>query len=245
MQYAAAYQQPRNNYNGSSTYTAGNTAEYYLSFYVQTTGAGEGEHTHSYTANVVAPTCTENGYTTYTCSCGDNYTADEVAALGHTFVDGKCTACGAEDPDYVKPDEPVTGPVTASKEIKDLIAELGWTSSTTKQEFNLDENVTVKIDGGSNSGKAYNGDHIRVYATDTPAGTITINVAEGYELVSIKVTTVTGTYAFLYVDGTTTDICNVTTAVSGSSVVLKSVKNGSNGKQVRVLAIEVVYQPVA
>ncbi|MBQ4274436.1 MAG: hypothetical protein IJB94_05645, partial [Clostridia bacterium] len=68
---------------------------------------------------------------------------------------------------------------------------------------------------------------------------------EGYELVSIKVTTVTGTYAFLYVSGTTTDISNDSTAVSGSSVVLETVKNGSNGKQVRVLAIEVVYQPVA
>ena len=40
---------------------------------------------HSYNANVTAPTCTEAGYTTYTCSCGDTYTADEVAATGHTY----------------------------------------------------------------------------------------------------------------------------------------------------------------
>ena len=39
---------------------------------------------HSYTSEVTAPTCTEAGYTTYTCACGDTYTADEVAALGHT-----------------------------------------------------------------------------------------------------------------------------------------------------------------
>jgi hypothetical protein len=33
---------------------------------------------------VTAPTCTTGGYTTYTCSkCGDSYTGDEVAALGH------------------------------------------------------------------------------------------------------------------------------------------------------------------
>ncbi|MCD8007091.1 MAG: hypothetical protein LUF29_09055, partial [Oscillospiraceae bacterium] len=39
-------------------------------------------------AVVTAPTCTETGYTTYTCSvCGDTYTADETAALGHTYVD--------------------------------------------------------------------------------------------------------------------------------------------------------------
>ena len=41
---------------------------------------------HSYEAAVTAPTCTEAGYTTYTCACGDTYTADEVVALGHTEV---------------------------------------------------------------------------------------------------------------------------------------------------------------
>ena len=35
---------------------------------------------------MTAPTCTEKGYTTYTCAtCGDTYTADEVAALGHDY----------------------------------------------------------------------------------------------------------------------------------------------------------------
>ena len=39
---------------------------------------------HDYQAVVTAPTCTEGGYTTYTCSrCGDAYVADETAALGH------------------------------------------------------------------------------------------------------------------------------------------------------------------
>ena len=41
---------------------------------------------HDYKAVVTAPTCTEKGYTTYTCTrCGDHYTADEVAALGHDY----------------------------------------------------------------------------------------------------------------------------------------------------------------
>ncbi|MBQ8621417.1 MAG: hypothetical protein IJ422_03790 [Oscillospiraceae bacterium] len=40
---------------------------------------------HSYTAVITEPTCTTGGYTTYTCSaCGDTYTADEIAATGHT-----------------------------------------------------------------------------------------------------------------------------------------------------------------
>ena len=60
-------------------------------------------HEHSYTAVVTDPTCTEDGYTTYTCSCGDSYVADKVAALGHNYVSGKCTRCGAVDPNYSEP----------------------------------------------------------------------------------------------------------------------------------------------
>ena len=48
---------------------------------------------HTYETEVTAPTCTEAGYTTYTCSCGDSYTDNEVAATGHTIVNGACV-CG-------------------------------------------------------------------------------------------------------------------------------------------------------
>ena len=44
---------------------------------------GLASHVHSYNAVVTAPTCTDAGYTTYTCGCGSVYVADEVAALGH------------------------------------------------------------------------------------------------------------------------------------------------------------------
>ncbi len=50
-------------------------------------------HEHSYTAVVTEPTCTEAGYTTYTCECGDSYT-EEIPALGHGYVDGVCRHCG-------------------------------------------------------------------------------------------------------------------------------------------------------
>jgi uncharacterized repeat protein (TIGR02543 family) len=53
------------------------------------------EPSHDYEANVTAPTCTEKGYTTYTCVCGDTYVDDEVAATGeHNYVDGTCDICG-------------------------------------------------------------------------------------------------------------------------------------------------------
>ena len=41
---------------------------------------------HILTAVVTLPTCTEQGYTTYTCLCGDTYIADYVDALGHDIV---------------------------------------------------------------------------------------------------------------------------------------------------------------
>ena len=53
----------------------------------------EPEHQHEYTTVVTDPTCTEGGYTTYTCACGDSYVADETPATGHNHVDGVC-ACG-------------------------------------------------------------------------------------------------------------------------------------------------------
>ena len=37
---------------------------------------------HSYTSEVTAPTCAKDGFTTYTCACGDAYTGDEVPSTG-------------------------------------------------------------------------------------------------------------------------------------------------------------------
>ena len=48
-------------------------------------------HEHSYTAVVTPPTCTEKGYTTHTCSCGDSYVDTYVDALGHAWDSGKVT----------------------------------------------------------------------------------------------------------------------------------------------------------
>ena len=49
---------------------------------------------HNYEDVVTPPTCTEAGYTTHTCTiCSDSYTDAEVAATGHTEVDGYCQNC--------------------------------------------------------------------------------------------------------------------------------------------------------
>lgn len=55
----------------------------------------EGPHAHSYNTVVTAPTCTEDGYTTHTCGCGDTYVDDETEATGHADNDndGYCDEC--------------------------------------------------------------------------------------------------------------------------------------------------------
>ena len=80
---------------------------------------------HSYTSVVTDPTCTEKGYTTYTCSvCDYSEVRDYVDALGHDFsvtVPEKqatckeeghtkyigCSRCDAVDPDHPKEVIPV------------------------------------------------------------------------------------------------------------------------------------------
>ncbi len=68
------------------------------------TGATINATGHSHVTKVTAPTCTEKGYTTYTCHCGDTYTDTYVNALGHDHsvaVEGSakaptCTQAGKE-----------------------------------------------------------------------------------------------------------------------------------------------------
>ena len=59
-------------------------------------------HTHNYKTTVTAPTCTEKGYTTHTCACGDSYVDTYVDALGHAWDSGKVTKQPTATEDGVK-----------------------------------------------------------------------------------------------------------------------------------------------
>ncbi len=69
---------------------------------------------HTYTDTVVAPTCTEAGYTLHECECGYSYTDTEVEALGHDFKRNRfgiwiCSRCKLEkdsDPVITEPTTP-------------------------------------------------------------------------------------------------------------------------------------------
>ena len=50
-------------------------------------------HSHKYQGVVTAPTCTEQGYTTYTCVCGDSYVSDYTGPH-NADANGVCTGCG-------------------------------------------------------------------------------------------------------------------------------------------------------
>ena len=73
----------------------GGAITYYTTSFVE-----EGGHSHSYDEGVVTdPTCTEDGYTTYTCECGDTYKDNYVDATGHNYEenitqDATCTEAG-------------------------------------------------------------------------------------------------------------------------------------------------------
>ena len=50
---------------------------------------------------VTAPTCTQKGFTTYTCqtaNCGYSYKGNATPALGHNYVNGNCSVCGEAEP---------------------------------------------------------------------------------------------------------------------------------------------------
>ena len=58
----------------------------------------EGEHVHSYVMTEESPaTCTEEGYTIYTCACGESY-EEPLAALGHDYQISSRTEATCTEP---------------------------------------------------------------------------------------------------------------------------------------------------
>ena len=62
---------------------------------------------HDHTTRTETPAaCTQDGSVTVTCDdCGAMLSTEAIPATGHDYKDGKCTVCGAADPDY-RPEQP-------------------------------------------------------------------------------------------------------------------------------------------
>ena len=97
---------------------------------------GSPAHEHQYEAVVTAPTCTEEGYTTYTCACGDSYVADYTDALGHEWKGTTCQRCGG------KRENPFTDVPEGSFYIDPVLwaVENGVTTGATDTTFNPNGN---------------------------------------------------------------------------------------------------------
>lgn len=77
------------------------------------------EHQHAFDVSIVPATCTEKGYTIHTCACGETYTENETAPVGHNFgqwtlvkaatteesglMERQCAACGEKETKTVEP----------------------------------------------------------------------------------------------------------------------------------------------
>ena len=92
---------------------------------------------HTYTSAVTAPTCTEQGFTTHTCRCGDSYVDTYTPANGHSFGDWTttktptCTASGTERRDCANCDhyETRTLPALGHTEVIDKAVTATCTTS--------------------------------------------------------------------------------------------------------------------
>ena len=133
---------------------------------------------HSYQEAVTAPTCTEKGYTTHTCSrCGDSYADTYVSAAGHDWDDGVVT----KEPTYSE-----TGirtytckncGETKTEEIAKLTRPSGGSSSGTPS-------YTVSVDSGRNGSVSVSPKS----ASKGTTVTITVKPDSGYELDDLAVT---------------------------------------------------------
>ena len=194
------------------------------------------------TAEIIsAHTCTE--FTDATCTAPKTCTLcgkTEGTALNHTYVDGTCTGCGAI--------EPSGDQTVATVTIADIATANGWENSKLYGEFKMNDEITVSVTGtpvsnyGLNSGKYYTsgGNNWRIYQNESPA--FTISVAEGKTIATVKITYSIDKTGILTLDGTQIESGSVVT-VNADSITFSVGNTGTvtNG-QVRVTAIEVIYQ---
>ena len=158
-------------------------------------------HEHNFNYVVTSPTCTQAGYTTFSCDCGTIYKDDYKDATGHiwneatcitpkmcpickttvgepeghSFVEGECIYCFEEDPDFIVLE------LTASKNNIHLdnsneviyITMIGGETVT----FDIGDPSVVDCEWGE-----WNGDIIPLTLTPISSGETIITISiEGYD----------------------------------------------------------------
>ena len=207
--------------------TAGSTITYYSTI--------KDECNHSYSYVVTAPNCLEGGYTTYTCSgCGDSYVDNQVAALGHNFVNGKCSRCDATTSEETK----------VSVNIQEYASSNGWTNDKQYNTVKMDDVITLTASKGSQHNGKYltNGYLWKIYRSES--GTLTVSAAEGYKIVSVKFTYNASNSGILVYNGTNVASGTELTIDSASAVFSVGNTNNKTNGQVGFTNIEVVYAKI-
>lgn len=134
-------------------------------------------------------------------------------------------------------DEQGNDPVTVTKSMSSY----GFSNEQKVTEIQLDDVITANVVGSTNTGKYYtNGSNWRLYQTEN--ATLTISAKDGFVINSVKVTYSVSNSGILK-KGDTQIKTGTTDTVNDTSVTYSVGNSGSatNG-QVRVTAIEVVYQ---
>lgn len=102
------------------------------------------EPEYTYWSEIIAPTCTEQGYTYYHCNedSSKDYKSEYVNALGHDFQNGYCTRCGAQDPNAATP-EPIQEPTATEAPATDVPADSGTSGSEDTPNWAADNSESI------------------------------------------------------------------------------------------------------
>ena len=210
---------------GAAGYTAGtwcNDCQTYISGHETISATGE----HSLDAGEVTTpaTCGEAGVKTYSCTVCDYTRTEEIAATGeHTFTDGTCSVCGADDPAVNT--ALATFEFGANGEAKQYDGTENSSYSETNNGYTLNITSGVKMYTGARDAK---GNSCIKLATGSAAGSFSFTVPDAVNKVVIHVAGYTKNAATVTVNGQATYI----TTLSNDGAYTKITVDTSSSKTV-------------
>ena len=164
-------------------------------------GGDQEDCTHDYTSTVTAPTCTERGYTTHTCTkCGHSYQDNYVNALGHRFGEwvvvreATSTTNGSRERTCTVCNYKETGTIPATGNSGGGSGSSGGSSSSSSSSDSSssrpDRESSVSSGYQISLPKDVTGGRVNLSRTDAVTGqavTVVVHPDNGYELDTLKV----------------------------------------------------------
>ena len=196
----------------------------------------EKDHVCEFDSEVTLPTCVDKGYTTYTCECGNSYTADETEATGeHNYVDGACSVCGEEDPNAPKVLATFTLGANGSASHAD-----GSSATTYKETV---DGYTLSITGGTNmytGARDAKGNSCIKLGTSSKTGSFSLTVGADVNKVVIYVAQYKANTTKITVNGTSYTITTASnngayTAIEIDTTTTKTITFASASGGVRAM----------